>query len=175
MNQAVQLIHPVPLEWHHPSSIQKWFSFLWWHYVQTGFYYSRRDTTKTHAQKKMKRRLLLMNTICLTSLRFLLCSHSIMKITLSRQVWSHVSYRQTKFALRGVKFCKPTEKKMCSCFNTFDHLIWCITEKNEKGSQIRLCKIRNPTALTRVHSKKYWSHPMVALVLQGIISLSEAN
>lgn len=107
---------------------------------------------------KMKRRILLMNTICLTSLRILHCSHSIMKIALSQQVSSHVRYRQTMFLFRDFESCKPTEKRIHWCFNTFDHLSWHILEKsyfNGKGKQIRFCKIRNPTAFT---GKKKSSH-----------------
>lgn len=76
------------------------------------FYSSRRDTTKTLAPVKMKRRISPMNTICLTSLRILHCSHSIMKIALSQQVSSHVSYRQTMFVFRDFESCKPTEKRI---------------------------------------------------------------
>lgn len=77
-----------------------------------GFYCSRRDTTKTQAQMKMKRRILHMDTICLTSLR-ILQPFNFENCSLIAKVLSHFAIDRPKFALRDFKSCTPTEKRIC--------------------------------------------------------------
>lgn len=101
--------------------------------------YCRRDTTKTQAQMKIKRRILHMDTICLTSLRILrpfnfeICSFI-------AKVFSQVSYRQTQVCFQRLQVLY-TNKKI-----EYVDILVCILEKNYdngKGFQIRFCKIRN--------------------------------